>query len=202
MALEPNDRLLKLALVLFGVVFCLVYPIGLIWPSGWVWHEGHGQYYLQMICGIYATLGIFLIAAARDPQRHQKPDLFHDLVERRACRHHGSSGDLRWPRNRSLRRRRPCPAAGRGCAVVSDAVCTACALRGIDRSITRGTIENTYVTALPQTCSSSVKVPRKSLGCRNSTGLPCAPILGLPSPSTRAPCALSRSRAAMMSSTS
>jgi len=71
MALEPNDRLLKLALVLFGVVFCLVYPIGLIWPSGWVWHEGHGQYYLQMICGIYATLGIFLIAAARDPQRHQ-----------------------------------------------------------------------------------------------------------------------------------
>jgi len=71
MALGPNDRLLKFALVAFGVTFCLVYPIGLIWPSGWVWHGGHGQYYLQMICGIYAVLGVFLIAAARDPDRHQ-----------------------------------------------------------------------------------------------------------------------------------
>ncbi len=71
MAPAPKDRLLKLALVTFGVIFCLVYPIGLIWPSGWVWHGGQGQYYLQMICGIYAVLGIFLIAAARDPPRHQ-----------------------------------------------------------------------------------------------------------------------------------
>src|SRR5262249_41023 len=53
-----------------------------------------------------------------------------------------------------------------------------------------------------QACSSSTSVPRKSLGCRNSTGLPWAPILGSPSPSTRAPSALRRSRAEMMSSTS
>jgi hypothetical protein len=39
----------------------------MVWPSGWVWHGGHGQYYLQMICGVYAVLGIFLIVAARDP---------------------------------------------------------------------------------------------------------------------------------------
>src|SRR5690606_29163725 len=52
------------------------------------------------------------------------------------------------------------------------------------------------------TCSNSTSVPKKSLGCRNSTGLPCAPIFGLPSPSTRAPDAVNRSRAAMMSSTS
>src|SRR5262245_20338684 len=51
-------------------------------------------------------------------------------------------------------------------------------------------------------CSISTSVPQKSFGCRNSTGLPCAPILGLPSPSTRAPSALSLSRAARMSSTS
>ena len=50
-----------------------------------------------------------------------------------------------------------------------------------------------------QACSSSTSVPLKSLGCRNSTGLPCAPILGSPSPSTRAPAALSLSRAALMS---
>ena len=54
----------------------------------------------------------------------------------------------------------------------------------------------------PQTCSSSISVPLKSLGCRNSTGLPCAPIFGSPSPSTRAPAASKRSRAAPISWTS
>ena len=63
--------LLKLALIAFGVIFFLVYPMGLIWPSGWVWHGGQGQYYLQMICGIYAVLGIFLIMAARNPPAHR-----------------------------------------------------------------------------------------------------------------------------------
>jgi hypothetical protein len=62
-----KDKLLRFALTAFGVIFCLIYPVGIIWPSGWVWHGGHGQYYLQMICGVYAVLGIFLIAAARDP---------------------------------------------------------------------------------------------------------------------------------------
>ena len=38
-----------------------------------------------------------------------------------------------------------------------------------------------------QTCSISTSVPQKSFGCRNSTGLPWAPILGSPSPMTRAP---------------
>src|SRR5215471_2241530 len=53
-----------------------------------------------------------------------------------------------------------------------------------------------------QACSSSTRVPAKSLGCRNSTGLPWAPVFGSPSPSTRAPPALSASRAARMSETS
>ena len=43
---------------------------------------------------------------------------------------------------------------------------------------------------------------KKSFGCRNSTGLPCAPIFGSPSPSTRMPCPRNASRAAMMSATS
>jgi hypothetical protein len=67
MTLTQKDKLLRCALTAFGVVFCLIYPVGMIWPSGWVWHGGHGQYYLQMICGVYAVLGIFLIAAGRDP---------------------------------------------------------------------------------------------------------------------------------------
>ena len=60
---------LQVALVLFGVIFCLVYPLALVWPSGWMWHEGPpvaSQYYM-MIVGVYATLGIFLIRAAADP---------------------------------------------------------------------------------------------------------------------------------------
>jgi hypothetical protein len=38
----------------------------LLWPSGWTWHVGHSDYPM-MIVGIYATLGVFLILAARDP---------------------------------------------------------------------------------------------------------------------------------------
>jgi hypothetical protein len=65
-----KEKLLRIALATFGLIFCLIYPVGMIWPSGWVWHGGHGQYYLQMICGVYAVLGIFLIAAAREPSKH------------------------------------------------------------------------------------------------------------------------------------
>jgi hypothetical protein len=38
-----------------------------VWPSGWVWSPGHPQHYLMMIMGVYATLGVFLILASRDP---------------------------------------------------------------------------------------------------------------------------------------
>jgi len=67
MGTEAREKYLKVALVVFGIVFLLVYPLGMVWPSGWVWHGGEGIYYLQMIAGIYAVLGIYLIAAARDP---------------------------------------------------------------------------------------------------------------------------------------
>ena len=71
MTLTQKDKLLRFALTTFGVIFCLVYPIGMVWPSGWVWHGGHGEHYLQMICGVYAVLGIFLINAARDPSANR-----------------------------------------------------------------------------------------------------------------------------------
>jgi hypothetical protein len=66
-----RDKLLKIALVAIGAIFFFIYPLGLVWPSGWLWHGGHGQYYLQMICGIYAVLGAFLIMAARHPAEHR-----------------------------------------------------------------------------------------------------------------------------------
>ncbi|MGO4503332.1 MULTISPECIES: DUF6632 domain-containing protein [unclassified Dyella] len=59
-------KLLRIVLVLLGVVFLLIYPLMQLWPSGWVWHEGYSDYPL-MIVGVYATLGVFLIRAARDP---------------------------------------------------------------------------------------------------------------------------------------
>ncbi len=67
MSVSAKEKYLKIALVAFGAVFILVYPIGMVWPSGWVWHGGEGMYYLQMIAGVYAVLGLFLIAAARNP---------------------------------------------------------------------------------------------------------------------------------------
>ncbi len=62
---------LRVALVIVGIIFIFgVYPLTILWPSGWTWHmSGHSDY-LQMILGIYATLGVFLLLAARNPLEH------------------------------------------------------------------------------------------------------------------------------------
>lgn len=62
-------RLLQLSLAVFGVIMLLVYPIALLWPSGWAWHSGalYQSEYFMMIVGVYATLGAFLLNAARNP---------------------------------------------------------------------------------------------------------------------------------------
>lgn len=63
-------RFLQLALVVFGAVMLLVYPLAMVWPSGWTWHSGapYQSEYFMMIVGVYATLGVFLINAARSPE--------------------------------------------------------------------------------------------------------------------------------------
>lgn len=71
MQTEAKEQYLKLALRLFGVIFLLVYPLSMVWPSGWLWHGGEGEYYMQMIVGVYAVLGIFLIIAAKNPGDHR-----------------------------------------------------------------------------------------------------------------------------------
>ena len=75
-----REKLLKIALVAFGAIFFTIYPLSLIWPSGWQWHSGHGQYYFQMICGVYAVLGAYLIAAARNPSEHRSLISFTSIV--------------------------------------------------------------------------------------------------------------------------
>ncbi len=61
-------RPLRVALVAIGIIFIVgIYPLTILWPSGWAWHMGGQSMYLQMILGIYATLGVFLLRAARNP---------------------------------------------------------------------------------------------------------------------------------------
>lgn len=65
-------KLLQIALAVFGVVTLCVYPLAVLWPSGWAWHSGppyHSDYFM-MIVGLYATLGVFLLWAARNPRAH------------------------------------------------------------------------------------------------------------------------------------
>jgi hypothetical protein len=65
-------KLLRLVLAVFGAIFLLVYPLAVVWPSGWAWHAGppHESQYFMMIVGVYATLGIFLLIASRNPGAH------------------------------------------------------------------------------------------------------------------------------------
>lgn len=64
-------KYLRLALRASAVVFVLgVYPLTVLWPSGWSWHAGQSEY-LQMIIAIYATLGVFLWLASANPEQHQ-----------------------------------------------------------------------------------------------------------------------------------
>jgi len=63
-------KLLRLALVIFGVIMLLIYPLAVVWPSGWAWHAGrpYQSQYFMMIVGVYFTLGLFVINAARRPE--------------------------------------------------------------------------------------------------------------------------------------
>jgi hypothetical protein len=72
--MTETDRIkyLRIALLLVGLVFIFgIYPLSIGWPSGWAWHTGGQSEYFQMILGIYATLGVFLLIASRDPLAHR-----------------------------------------------------------------------------------------------------------------------------------
>jgi hypothetical protein len=62
-------RFLPVVLSVIGVLMLLVYPLMLVWPAGWTWQPVQHEYE-QMVAGIYATLGVFLLVAARDPEAH------------------------------------------------------------------------------------------------------------------------------------
>jgi uncharacterized protein DUF6632 len=67
--MSDEARLSYLRIALIGVGLIAIfgfYPLALVWPSGWTWGHGH-SHYLLMIVGVYATLGVFLLLASRDP---------------------------------------------------------------------------------------------------------------------------------------
>jgi low temperature requirement protein LtrA len=68
-----HTTLLKAALVAVGLAFLLIYPLAIVWPSGWAWHGGapYSNEYYMMIVGVYATLGVFTILAARNPDANR-----------------------------------------------------------------------------------------------------------------------------------
>ncbi len=67
----PHNDLkgLRISLIVIGIAFLMIYPLMVVWPSGWSWQPGQHEYE-QMIIGIYATLGIFLLWASRRPEAH------------------------------------------------------------------------------------------------------------------------------------
>jgi len=68
--MQEEDKLkhLKTALYVVGVIYIVGVPamMMVIWPDGWGWTPAQPEYE-QMIMGVYATLGVFLILAAKDP---------------------------------------------------------------------------------------------------------------------------------------
>lgn len=67
-----KEKALKVVLVLVGLIFLLaVYPLMMyLWPAGWRWQPNQPEYE-QMILGVYATLGIFLLLASRNPSANR-----------------------------------------------------------------------------------------------------------------------------------
>ena len=68
---QMRMKYLSIALHVFGAIFIVGVPamMMVIWPSGWSWTPAQPEYE-QMIMGIYITLGVFLLRAAKNPLAH------------------------------------------------------------------------------------------------------------------------------------
>ncbi len=76
MSERQQAQVLRIVLPVVGVIF--IFGIALlmrIWPAGWQWQPNQHEYE-QMFQGVYATLGVFLILAARAPNEHRTLILF------------------------------------------------------------------------------------------------------------------------------
>jgi len=67
MSNEQKLKSLKIALYVIGVIFIVgIYLMMQLMTPSWSWMPRQSEYE-QMIMGVYATLGVFLIMAAKDP---------------------------------------------------------------------------------------------------------------------------------------
>ncbi len=68
---DRTQQPLSTILLLVGLVFIFgIAPLMQWWPSGWQWRPNQPEYE-QMIQGVYATLGVFLVIASRNPTAHR-----------------------------------------------------------------------------------------------------------------------------------
>ena len=72
MSEDSKSGLLKIFLIILGIFFVIgIYPMmNYIAPESWGWGPRQSEYE-QMIVIIYATLGVFLIMAAKNPSEHR-----------------------------------------------------------------------------------------------------------------------------------
>jgi FtsH-binding integral membrane protein len=69
---ETKAKLLKIFLIITGLffIFGVFAMMNYIMPESWGWEPRQSEYE-QMIVIIYATLGVFLILAAKNPSEHR-----------------------------------------------------------------------------------------------------------------------------------
>lgn len=71
-----SHRVLRVVLLVVGVAFIVgLWPLMMYWPAGWQWQPNQAEYE-QMMIGLYATLGFFLVVASRNPAEHRSLILF------------------------------------------------------------------------------------------------------------------------------
>ena len=73
---KDNSQALRILMIVVGLIFIFgIWLLMRVWPSGWQWQPSQPEYE-QMIMGVYATLGVFLLLAAREPRKHRSLILF------------------------------------------------------------------------------------------------------------------------------
>jgi hypothetical protein len=92
MAEAVRDKYLRLALLLVGLIFMFgIYPLTIIWPSGWAWHtSGQSEIFADDLRSLRDAWGIPADRFSHPP-RTPIAYLVHRVVERRAWRHHGGT---------------------------------------------------------------------------------------------------------------
>ncbi len=73
---QQRDQYLRIVLMVVGIVFIVgIWPLMIVWPAGWQWQPNQAEYE-QMVLGVYATLGVFLLLSSRAPTQHRSLILF------------------------------------------------------------------------------------------------------------------------------